>query len=63
MNDPVQVPPDLAAKAAKVRVQLYLMVFAVVILNIFLFLFSLREKPATAPATTNAPSVTNAAPR
>jgi len=39
------------------------MVFAVVILNVFLFLFSFREKPGKAPAATNASPVTNTVPR
>jgi hypothetical protein len=38
-------------------------VFAVVIFNVFLFLLSLREKPGKTPPATNAPPVTNAAPR
>ena len=63
MNDPAPIAPDVAARAAKVRLQLYLMVFAVVILNVFLFLFSFREKPGKAPAASNAAPVTNAAPR
>jgi hypothetical protein len=63
VNNPAPVPADLEAKAAKVRLQLYFMVFAVVIFNVFLFLLSLREKPGKTPPATNAPPVTNAAPR